>query len=750
MTNRWIFPTIAICAISAGVLGNAWWGYVVFLIILGRIIFLRQRQVLVWTVLLVSGYTVLFIYFQYHNQVLQQKMNSGNFDSIQITTQIAVDNLYIDGNQLKYTAQLPNKGGNILVNAVIPTQKLKNKLVHTSGSVQITTTGKLGQINKATNLGQFDAQNYYQLQQINGQLTKATVKRIDSKSVFGITAVIHRVRQLVLRYFEKLPTFLRFYGETLILGYVRPDFYQENQGIQELGLLHLFSISGFQVTMLVSLISRGLMRLRIPKELVALVLLGLLPMYFIFSGSIPSLIRSILLGMISQGLILCHRRVGQLDCWSWSLMGGLIFEPGILQMLGGQLSYLLALALIFSKDLRFWQSVIVMNLVTLPLLLYTTYQWHLIALLANFLFIPLFTYVIVPLTTIGVISFKLIPALSYGVNIIIEYLNALIKILSTLPGNIIFGQLPWVLAILATIMTFYLMQKFASWRRWLGLGTLYLCGWLFIQLPLHGEVTFVDIGQGDSILIQTPFKRNVTLIDTGGRLAFHQSERWQQRTKQGKSNAELFLLPYLRQRGISHLDQLILTHTDADHSGDLAVVLQNISVKKVYVGFGLEKLPKYEKLAALYHTKFLPIHAGQIIPATNLETLWPVQPSHGNNEDSVVVCGYFGRQKFIFMGDLDQANERKIIEQVPRLHADVIKLGHHGSKTSSNSEFLKKLQPKIAIISAGRNNRYHHPHIETLTTLATDKIRYFSTARDGMIKYEWSLFNDGWWKMKSE
>lgn len=101
------------------------------------------------------------------------------------------------------------------------------------------------------------------------------------------------------------------------------------------------------------------------------------------------------------------------------------------------------------------------------------------------------------------------------------------------------------------------------------------------------------------------------------------------------------------------------------------------------------------------------------------------------------------------MGDLDRANELRIpVAQIK--NTDVIKLGHHGSKTSSDPQFLQAVHPQVAIISAGRDNRYHHPHEETLMTLAQTKIPYFSTARDGMIKYEWSLIGDRWSKMKSE
>lgn len=747
MANRWIFPTISVVAISGLILGHEWWSLLIIALMLLRVFKLHQVQILWWSLVISVLFIGYFVSFTNQNKQGQQAISQYQDKQITIVSKVWVDDLYFDGNQIKYVAEITPQQ-KILVNVVLPSQAAKVNLQKTTGAVKITSSGQIGLINSATNSGQFDAHNYYQLQQINGQLTKGTIQKFVAIKDNSLMASIHDLRQKVIKYFEQLPKYLRFYGETLILGYVRPDFYQDNQGIKELGLLHLFSISGFQVTMFIMLGTKLLRLLGLPKEIIAIVLLILLPLYYIFSGSIPSLIRAILLGMISQLLVLTHRRITKLDGWSWSLLGGLVFEPGILQMLGGQLSYLLALALIFTENLKFWQQIIMMNIVTLPLLLYTTYQWHLIAILANFIFIPIFTFMVVPITVVGVLTHYFLPPLASGINTLISMLNQIITELSNLPGNIIFGQITWVSVVLLTVITFYLMQKIANWRGWTVLVGLYLISWLSLQLPLHGEVTFVDIGQGDSILIQTPFKREVTLIDTGGRLAFGPQQKWQQRIKQSKSNAELFLLPYLKQRGISRINQIILTHADADHSGDLPVVLKNMTVDKVYVGNGLENKQNYQALAQKYNTIFQPLRAGDVITNGQLKVLWPQKKSRGKNEDSIVTTGQYGKLRFIFMGDLNQTNELKIVAMRHDLRTDVIKLGHHGSKTSSAPKFLQAIKPKIAIISAGRNNRYHHPHAETLKTLADNKISYFSTAQDGMIKYEWSLFGDGWWKMK--
>lgn len=732
------------------ILGHNWWAIGALFIILLRIYFLKEPQVLIVTLITCGFFYYWLDTFKQHNQDLQQQVQQQLDQSVEFDFTAWADELDVDGNILKTVATLPQTDTKILVNAVIGDKTTKEQLEQVTGRIVLNIRGNIKLIDEATNPGQFDSRKFYALQQINATLSKGQVKVVQK---LGDTATligwVHKLHQKVIAYFETLPSNLRFYGETLILGYIRSDFYQENQGIRELGLLHLFSISGFQVVMFIKLLRWFFNQLRIPIEITAILTLLLLPLYFLFSGSIPSLIRAIIVGMVAQGLLIIKSRLTTLDSWSLSLLGGVVIEPGILEMLGGQLSYLLALALVFVRGLKFWQEIIMMNLIILPLLLATTYQTHLLAFLANFIFIPIFTHLMVPLTTIGVLIFPIFPVLSNGIDYIIAELSTLITWLSKLPGNIIFGHFNIGLALLATGMTFYLMQNFKSRRGWLILLSIYFVGFVGLKIPLHGSVAFVDIGQGDSIVIQMPYHREVTIIDTGGRLAMPLKQSWQRRQKQAKTNADMFLVPYLMYQGIANIKQIILTHADADHAGDVEILLKTFKVQHLYVGQEMEKMPKYQQLANKYHVDLVGVHAGQKLPGLPLEILWPIVSGQGKNEDSVVTRGSFGKLNFLFMGDLNRENELRLPTKAISA-TQVIKLGHHGSKTSSDERFLQAAKPEIAIISAGRNNRYHHPHQETLATLAANKISYFSTARDGMIKYEWSLFGGHWSKMKSE
>lgn len=134
-------------------------------------------------------------------------------------------------------------------------------------------------------------------------------------------------------------------------------------------------------------------------------------------------------------------------------------------------------------------------------------------------------------------------------------------------------------------------------------------------------------------------------------------------------------------------------------------------------------------------TKLVPVTDQSNIGQFQLQVLHPFKPGRGTNSDSMVLFGRFGNRNFIFTGDLDRAGELQVIRKYRNLHADVIKLGHHGSKTSSEPRFLSQLNPTIGIISAGRHNRYGHPNDETITTLQRQNISYWSTQKYGMIKY---------------
>ena len=175
--------------------------------------------------------------------------------------------------------------------------------------------------------------------------------------------------------------------------------------------------------------------------------------------------------------------------------------------------------------------------------------------------------------------------------------------------------------------------------------------------------------------------------------------------------------------------------------GDALRLTQEMNVQWVFVGKGSLQHPSIQRLAQQLprRTKIREVHVGeQIGKELSLQVLAPSFEGKGENEDSLVLKTTIKGQHFLFTGDLDQAGERSLLRQYPNLQADVLKVGHHGSRTSTDPDFIKQLSVKEAIISCGRKNQFKHPHPEVLDTLVHAGVTIYRTDVSGMIRYEWS------------
>jgi competence protein ComEC len=244
------------------------------------------------------------------------------------------------------------------------------------------------------------------------------------------------------------------------------------------------------------------------------------------------------------------------------------------------------------------------------------------------------------------------------------------------------------------------------------------------------EVIFFDIGQGDSALIKTP-RGHYILIDGGPGPVILE--------KLAKE------MPFWDRS----LDLIILTHPEHDHIGGLIEVLKSYKVERIlWTGIirntfeykEWKELIKNEKANIFIAHKNQKIKAGSVI----IDVLHPFQSLAGmefenSNDTSIVNKVRFGKTSFLFTGDISESVEKQLLTDSASLAANVLKVGHHGSKTSSSEEFIKAVLPDIAVISVGRNNRYGHPHDQVLKTLANYNIIPLRTDVNGNIK----VFSNG-------
>lgn len=219
------------------------------------------------------------------------------------------------------------------------------------------------------------------------------------------------------------------------------------------------------------------------------------------------------------------------------------------------------------------------------------------------------------------------------------------------------------------------------------------------------EILMIDVGQGDCFLITLPFHQGNILIDAAG--------------SENKDLANDVIIPVLQAKGITSLDLVIITHDDLDHNGSLSSIQQQISIKRIIT----EKQQKE-------------LHFGNF----TLHFLLQEQTFDNKNDNSLIVYMHAFDTDLLFMGDAGANTERAIMREYPNLRADILKVAHHGSKTASTRAFLHQLHPLLALISCGANNRYGHPHEETIDSLNKEQIHMLNTANHGAISIKLTNF----------
>jgi len=260
-------------------------------------------------------------------------------------------------------------------------------------------------------------------------------------------------------------------------------------------------------------------------------------------------------------------------------------------------------------------------------------------------------------------------------------------------------------------------------------------------LPLafsEGRVIFLDVGQGDSIFIQLPHNGETILIDTGGQLPF-KKEPWQRQKKPFEVGRDI-VLHELKGMGITHLDRLVLTHSDFDHIGGVQGLIGHIPIKSIVVSPFF--VPSKTERPWLEKARKLGTHLIIAKPGDEwksqgavFKVLWPKEKTTTSNGKSLVIEGDFGGERWLFTGDLEVPEEKRVLALYPNLKIDILKVGHHGSKTASSEAFLETLDPKLAIISVGAHNRYGHPNSKVLKRLKLLSIPTFRTDQSGAIVF---------------
>ncbi|MBA9025502.1 DNA internalization-related competence protein ComEC/Rec2 [Peribacillus huizhouensis] len=683
-------------------------------------------------------------------------------------TIIFTDSIDIDGDLLKGFVRTDNNEKLQLKYKISSESEKINLQNHLKIAMSCPAMGVLEIPSGKRNFNSFDYRLYLKRQGIHWVL------KADSIQFAKCMSNKHSIKQAIQDFRNKgisyvnihFPESSRGYVNALIFGDQKLIDEEELKDYQRLGIVHLLAISGLHVSFLTGMIFFIGIRAGVTREQMSLVMLLFLPIYIILSGASPSVLRSCFMAMLFFFLAFLKKSISATETISIIYLLLLLFNPNHLYNIGFQLSFSVAFAIIMSLSImgRFSNQFIALlvtsilcQLAAIPILLFHFFEFSLIGVLLNVIFIPIYSVILLPFAIlvllIHLLTHQIGDLLLFFLNKSFVLCNAVAGFTADLPfAYISIGKPTFPIHLLLVVVIFLLL---ASWdlgdHRKTKILSLVLILLLVLQYNIQklspfGEVTFIDIGQGDSIFIKLPFNKGNFLIDTGGSLSFEQ-EVWKVRRKT-YSTGEDIVIPFLKSKGFHTLDLLILTHPDADHIGSADDIVKHIDVKKIIIGGGSEEIYKdqgFIQTAIKLGIEISSVKRGDhwSVGDARFYVLNPYQYEEDTNESSIVLYAEIGGGSWLFTGDLGEQGEQELIQVYPDLSADILKVGHHGSKTSSSEAFIDSLQPKIAIISAGVNNRYGHPHQQVLEILSKAGVSVYRTDLKGAISYQYDKKGNG-------
>ena len=482
------------------------------------------------------------------------------------------------------------------------------------------------------------------------------------------------------------------------------------------GITHLFALSGLHVSMFSSIILFILKKIKLSEKL-SYFITSLFLIFFAFIASFtPSIVRSVLFFILSSinNVYYLYIKPKYLLYIVFSIL--IFINPFYIYDTGFILSFCISFfILLFNEKNKINNNLlsilvisILSTLSSLPIIINMSYEINILGFINNLFFIPYVTYIVFPLSIIVVFISKLSFILNFLI-IIMEYISKVSS--NILNVKLIFPKMSLFLIIIYYVLLILIVKKINLKKIFI----IYLSFLYFrCDFDKNNYVYFIDVGQGDSALIVTKNNKSV-LIDTGGKVGSNYSLM--------KSN----VIPFFKSIGIRKLDYLFITHGDYDHAGYGIDLVNNFNVKNKFTNKG-----KYNSLEKKLNIKSF---NNSYIKIDNVE-IYSLNSKLYNNEnsDSLVLLVIIDNYKLLFMGDASINTEKDIMNNYDIGDVFILKVGHHGSKTSSSEEFINSVNPKYSIISVGKNNKFGHPNKEVLDNLSNSKI--YRTDIDGSIMFK--------------
>ncbi len=579
---------------------------------------------------------------------------------------------------------------------------------------KVIITGERTTINNNTIPNNFNYKKYLYNNKIYVKYNVNNIKIIKKENIF------YKLKNLIIKrintFSNKIKPYLNLFilGENDYLDKSIANIYRTN------GIWHLFAISGMHVSIIIILFNKVFKKLKYRNILISIFLL-----YFVFLTNYSlSVIRVVLYYILKNILAYYDIKISSIRILLLCAFLLLLINPFNIFNVAFQYSFLVSASLILmNKRIKgnYFKKIILISfisfIVSLPITINLNYEINLSSIFLNIFYVPFISFLIFP---ISIISF-LFPLLSKLLEILITFLEFTNKIIYNLKLTIVIPKIPFIIIIIYYLAIYFIYKKNKKSLYFLLLFLL-IINKIIYKLDNNFYIYYLDVGQGDSSIIISPFKKEVIMIDTGGNIYsnYHISDN---------------IIIFLKSLGIKKVDSLILSHGDYDHMGESINIVNNFKIDKVFFNCGnFNNLEN--NLIDVLKKKNISFYSCYKQLEINDKKLYFINNKNYNNENdnSIVTYTKLGSYQFLFMGDASINVEQDLINKYKLNNIDVLKVGHHGSKTSSDKEFINEIKPKYSIISVGKNNRYGHPDKETLDNLQNSTIYRTDLSGSIMIK----------------
>ena len=535
------------------------------------------------------------------------------------------------------------------------------------------------------------------------------------KKVSNNKNIFYFIKQTILDHFKNDP-----YLNILLIGdnsYIKKEI---SKSYQNNGLSHLFSVSGMHVSLIASIISKLLSKLNENKK--ALIISIFLLLYLQIVGLQAAVIRGVLFYILIQINKVFNLNIKLINLFILTLSITLLINPKFIYDLGFQYSFSISFVLIYLSDIlngkySLLKVSLISFIVSIPISLYNFHELNFTSIIFNLFFVPFIVKIIFPLTTIVSIFTFLIPLYNILTNLM-EKFSLLCTKVSILKFTFMHLQIYfYIIYIIIIILIIINLKK----KKYYPIYLLILILFIHYLIPSFQNKKYLymlDIGQGDSIILH--INKETILIDTGGNT-----------TSTTSTIVENTTIPTLKSLGIKKIKYLILSHGDYDHMGESINLVENFKIENVIFNTGKFNYLEQELIKKL-NKKKIPYY--QNIEEISLKetTLYFLNTKlyDNENDNSSLIYTKINNINILLTGDAGVDVEEELMNKY-NLSIDILKVGHHGSKTSSSKEFINYINPKISLISVGEDNKFNHPNKEVLNNLKNTII--YRTDKNGSV-----------------